>query len=297
MPNRTDRPSPEMVSDQFGVPIESALERRERFANRYDIDFGNERVFPELVTALLDEVPEGARVVEAGAATGLITEPLLARAGHVTALEPSSGMLRRLLAKDAAEAPHLRVVQGMAEDLSHNELFDVAVVTFTPRRGLGLLRLLELLALHVTESVVMLLDDDASMDWAFLARSAAARGFDVRLRFVSEGAGSPDSRRRAVLLVAEVVDRTMSYEPDLTWEFEARTLDVPHPAPRGTATRLIRYFLVGGDRALLVRTDREGIERLYGNLRTAAHRLGRDEITVRRTDEGVQVVRLPKTSE
>ncbi|HSK46816.1 MAG TPA: hypothetical protein VLA05_02290, partial [Coriobacteriia bacterium] len=73
-----------------------------------------------------------------------------------------------------------------------------------------------------------------------------------------------------------------------------RTIDVPHPAPRGTATRLVRYFLDGGDRALLVRTDRKGVDRLYGNLRTAAHRLGRDEITVRRTDDGVQVVRLPK---
>jgi len=52
--------------------------------------------------------------------------------------------------------------------------------------------------------------------------------------------------------------------------------------------------LAGGDRALLVRTDRRGLDRLYGNLRTAAHRLGRDEITVRRTDDGIQVVRLPK---
>ena len=71
-------------------------------------------------------------------------------------------------------------------------------------------------------------------------------------------------------------------------------MDVPHPAPRGTATRLIRYFLAGGDRALIVRIDEEGIERLYGNLRTAAHRLGRDEVTVRRTDDGIQIVRLPK---
>ena len=45
----------------MGVPLESALARRERLADKYDIDFGQERVFPELVEALLDEVPEGAR--------------------------------------------------------------------------------------------------------------------------------------------------------------------------------------------------------------------------------------------
>ena len=67
------------------------------------------------------------------------------------------------------------------------------------------------------------------------------------------------------------------------------------PAPRGAATRLVRYFLAGGDRALLVRTEREGLDRLYGNLRTAVHRLGQNEVTVRRLDDGVQIVRLPKT--
>ena len=50
--------------------------------------------------------------------------------------------------------------------------FDVAVVTFTPRRGLGLLHLLTSLAAHVRDRVVMLLDDDGSLDWAYLARAA-----------------------------------------------------------------------------------------------------------------------------
>ena len=47
---RTSQP---VVPAQFGVPIESALARRERLANSYDYDFGQERVFSELVDALL----------------------------------------------------------------------------------------------------------------------------------------------------------------------------------------------------------------------------------------------------
>lgn len=296
MPSR-DTSSSLLISDQFGVPIESVLERREGFANRYSYDFGRDRVFPELVEALLEEVPEGARLLEVGAATGLLTEPLLAHAGHVTALEPSEGMLRRLLAKEAAEAAHLRVLKGMAEDLATNELFDFAVVTFTPRRGVGLLRLLQRLAVNVTTAVVMLLDDDPTMDWAFLARAAAMQGFEVRLRFVADRSAAPDACRRAVVLVAGISEWTPMCATNSPWEFEARVVEVPYPAPRGAATRLMRYFLAGGDRALLVRTETAGIDRIYGNLRTAAHRLARDEVTVRRTDDGVQIMRLPKASE
>ena len=120
---------------------------------------------------------------------GLLTGPLLERAGHLTALEPSAGMLRRLLAKKVAAAPHLSVIQGMVEDLPHDALFQIAVVTFTPRRGVGLLRLLHELALRVTDRVVMLLDDDGSMDWAYLARAASLQGFDVRLHLVTGQAG------------------------------------------------------------------------------------------------------------
>lgn len=290
-----DNTSPHCVSSQFGVPIQTTLERREQLANRYDYEFGQERIFPEVVEALLDEVTEGSRVLEIGAATGLLTEPLLGRAGHVTAMEPSEGMLRRLLSKHVAESPHLVVLKGFAEDLPYNALYDHAVVTFTPRRGAGLLRLLQELAIHVTENVIMLLDDDAAMDWAFLARAAAGQGFGVQLHFVGER--SLDDRcphRRAVLLLADVRDWCPEVSSESAWEFEARSVDVPYPAPRGAATRLVRYFLAGGDRALLVQTDKRGIERLYGNLRTAAHRLGRDELTVRRTDDGVQIVRLPK---
>lgn len=284
------------LSYQFGVPLETAIARRERFADRYDYDFGRERVFAELIDALIAEIPEGADVLEIGAATGLLTRPLLQHAGSLTALEPSAGMLRRLLSSEVAENPRLTTMQGLAEDLSADLWFDYGVVTFTPRRGVGLLHLLTELAGHVRQSVIMLLDEDGSLDWAYLARAASAHGFDVRLHLVREECRGADeaSGRRAVVLVADVGQWCQDVEAEDVWEFEARTLDVPYPAPRGSATRLVRYFLAGGDRALLVATDKRGIDRLYGNLRTAVHRLGRDEVTVRRTDDGVQIVRLPK---
>ena len=282
-------------SSRFGVPIESAIERRERFANRFDFDFGRERVFPELVSALLAQIPEGSKIVEVGAATGLLTGPLMERAGHITALEPSEGMLRRLLTKDVANSPYLRVVKGLAEDLRHDELFDFAIVTFTPRRGVGLLRLLQELAVRVSDQVVMLLDDDASMDWAYLARAAVAQGFEVDIKFVAERGKDPETRKRAVLLLASPAEFNPVAHTGEVWDFDARTVTVPYPAPRGSATRLVRYFLSGGDRAVMIRTDKRGVERLYGNLRTAVHRLARDEVTVRRTDDGVQMVRLPRS--
>ena len=292
------RKEKQQLLDRFGVPIDATLQRRERLANRYDYEFGQERVFPALVEALLGEVPEGARVLEVGAATGLLTGPLLTRAGHLTALEPSEGMLRRLVAKDVAESPNLTVVKGMAEDLLHDLRFDVAVVTFTPRRGVGLLRLLHELASRVSDKVVMLLDEDSTFDWAYLARAAAVQGFRVSLSIiVDDPSAAPADQKRAVLMIADVRDWAPQLPTDDAWVFEARTVEVPYPVPHGTATRLVRYFLTGGDRALIVHTHKDGLERLYGNLRTAAHRLGRDEVTVRSTDDGIQIVRLPKPLE
>jgi SAM-dependent methyltransferase len=292
------RKQAQQLLDRFGVPIDATLQQRERFANRYDYEFGQERIFPELVTALLAEVPEGSRVLEVGAATGLLTAPLLARAGSLTALEPSEGMLRRLVAKDVAESPLLTVVHGMAEDLLHDAVYEVAVVTFTPRRGVGLLRLLHELASRVTNKVVLLLDEDNTFDWAYLARAAAVQGFRIRLCIiVDDPRVAPSEQKRAVLMVADVRDWTPQLPNDDAWVFEARTIEVPYPVPHGTATRLVRYFLTGGDRALIVHTHKDGVERLYGNLRTAAHRLGRDEVTVRSTSDGIQIVRLPKSTE
>ncbi|MDZ4168605.1 MAG: hypothetical protein U1E26_02970 [Coriobacteriia bacterium] len=282
---------------QFGVPIESALARRDRLANSYDFVFGHERVFPELVKALLEEVPYSETLLEVGAATGLLTQPLLSRADSLIALEPSPGMLRRILMSEVANDPRLGTMLGMVEDLTELAVFDNAVVTFTPRRGVGLLTLLNLLAKHVRKSIVMLLDDDGSMDWAFVARSASIQCFDVRIRIVTDGACGEGDQKRAVILVAGVEKWCEQCEIDDAWDLEARVVEVPYPAPRGAATRLVRYFLAGGDRAIQVKTERDGVERLYGNLRTATHRIARDEITVRRTDDGVQLVRLPKASE
>jgi hypothetical protein len=289
--------TPAVVPPQFGVPIESALARREWLANQYDYDFGQERIFFQLVPALLAEIPDDVEMLEVGAATGLMTAPLLSKAKSLTALEPSPGMLRRLVSSDVASDPRLGTMQGMAEDLSEGAMFDVAVVTFTPRRGIGLLHLLTTLAEHVRDRVVMLLDDDGSLDWAYLARAASLQGFEVRVHLVGETANPALEPRRAVILVAEVAAYSKEADPDELWELESRTLDVPYPVPRGAATRVVRYFLTSGARALLVRTDARGVDRLYGNLRTAAHRLGRDEVTVRRTDEGIQIVRLPKAIE
>jgi SAM-dependent methyltransferase len=283
----------------YGVPLDSSLARRERLADRYDIDFGQDRIFPELIDGLLREVDEGVSLLEVGAATGLLTRPLLEKAGTVTALEPSEGMLRRLLASDVASSPTLHIKQGMVEDLLHDEIYDTAVVTFTPRRGMGLLRLLVELAHRVQRKVVVLLDIDGSMDWAYLARGGAIQGLDVSLRFVtaSEPDVAPEQRRRAVILVACVEDWEPVLEPVTDWTSDAREIDVPYPPPRGTATRLVRYFLAAGDRAILITTDPRGVDRLYGNLRTAVHRLGRDEVTVRRQGDSIQIVRLPKSTD
>ncbi len=277
-----------------GVPLESALARRERLADKYGIDYGHEKVFPELVDVMLEEIPEGCNLLEVGAASGLLTRPLLLRAGHVTALEPSAGLLRRLVSSDVSESPHLTIKQGMVEDLLHDESYDVAVVTFTPRRGLGLMRLLLELATRVRERVIMLLDDDGAMDWAYLARGASMQGFDIRLQMITGHNENPQDRKRAVVLVADLDRWVPSIAPVEDWALDAREIEVPYPTPRGAATRLIRYFLAGGDRAIRVVTDPRGVERLYGNLRTAVHRLARDEVTVRRDGAIIQIVRLPK---
>jgi hypothetical protein len=149
----------------------------------------------------------------------------------------------------------------------------------------------------VADRIIMLLDDDPSMDWAYLARSAAVQGFEVSLKIVTNGVCGERDQKRAILLQAGVSAWCRECVPEDVWELGARVVEVPYPAPRGSATRLVRYFLTGGDRAILVKTDKEGAERLYGNLRPAAHRLARDEVTVRRADEGIQLVRLPRAVE
>ncbi len=293
MPDKPQRRDAELDVElsRLGVPYETAIERREKLADNYAIDFGQERVFPELVDALLAEVSGARQVLEVGAATGLITRPLVGAVGYVTALEPSVGMLKRLVSSEVASAENLRTMQGLVEGLPPEIAFDVAVVTFTPRRGVALVRLLLELATRVADRIVLMLDD-TSLDWAYLARSAAMQGFGVRLRFAVAEDG-----RRAVLLVADVSDWSPSFASHEEWTEDVKSIEVPYATPRGAATRLVRYFLAGGDRALVLTTDPRGVDRLYGNLRTAVHRLAREEVTVRRQEGTVQLVRLPGSRE
>lgn len=265
--------------------LESEIEVRERLADLYDIDFGHDRVFPELVEAMLDEVPPDASVLEVGAATGLMTRPLLEKACAVTALEPSEGLLRRLLQTEVASNERLRVIQGIVEDLPGEVAYDMAVVTFTPRRGAGLARLVTELAFRVASRIVVLMPEDAALDWAYLARFAAVQGFDVRLRIVN------GESARAVVLAADVARWDPTLAP-VEWTGESREVDVPYPMPRGTSVRIMRQFVALGDRVLRVRTAPEGVERLHGNLRTAAHRAGPGVAVHRRGDE-IVLVRVP----
>jgi hypothetical protein len=281
----------EQAYEDLGAQFETAVARRERLADVYDIDYGSERVFPELVEAMLAEVPPGCSILEVGAATGLLTRPLLEHAALVTAMEPSHGLLHRLLTSDVADSPKLRMLPGIVEELPPTVAYDAAVVTFTPRRGIALLRLLTELAKRVSGRVVILLPEDTSMDWAYLARSASVAGLDVRLHLVHGAEG-----KRGVVMTA-VVDGWEPTAPPVDWSVDAREIAVPYPPPRGAATRLVRYFLTGGDRALTLDTDPRGVDRLYGNLRTAVHRLGREEVTVRRQGDVIQLVRLPKASD
>ena len=282
-----------LTPERYGVPLDNELARRDRLADSYDLDYGQERIFPRLLLELFDEVPEGVDLLEVGAATGLLTRRLLERAGRVTALDPSEGMLQRLIERAEVDPERLVIRRGMVEDLPRRKHYDMAVVTFTPRRGRGLVQLLYEVGLRVREKVVMLLEDDGAMDWAYLARSAAIQGFDVRLSLVTDKSERPQDRRRAVLLVADVRRWRPAEETVPDWGTDVVDMTVPYPAPRGTATDFVRYMIAGGDRAFRIMTEPAGIERLYGNLRTAVHRLGRDELTLRRVGDEIHVVRVP----
>ncbi len=277
----------------LGMPMDTAMANRDRLAAEMGVEFGKDLVFPELIEALLAELPEGGRILEVGAGTGAITRELLPHAGMLTAVEVSEGMLKVLLCTDLADAPNLRLMQGVIEDLPYEVEFDAAVVTFTPRRGHALTALVTELVTRVFDRIVVVFPDDRALDWAYLARTTAAQGLKVTLHMVN-GPGD----HRGVILVAEVE----GYLPvpsgdEEEWTVDAREVDVPYPAPRGTAARLVRYFLSVGDRAFNIRTDKRGMQRLYGNLRTAAHRLGKGEVTVRLQDDAIQILRLPRTTE
>ena len=102
---------------RFGLPYDTAMDHRERFAEQSasDVEFGEEKVFPEMIDALLEEIPEEISVLEVGAGTGALTRELLEKAGSVTALEPSRALIERLAASEwASHSPTLRAVLGLA---------------------------------------------------------------------------------------------------------------------------------------------------------------------------------------
>ncbi|MCL2332740.1 MAG: hypothetical protein FWC54_04565 [Actinomycetia bacterium] len=314
--------------------------RRDRAASHEGANFGIRHVFKELAERILAEIKPGQNVLEVDAATGILTRLLLARGAQVTALEPSSLFVTKWLR--AIEDERLTVVEGFTEDLPESatgEPFDLAIVSFPARRGIGLLALLGELAPLVRTSILVVMPDDGSLDWAYLTRGAALEGFEVSTRFITERSDTDDvlSRatggrkargasgaqrgrttketavtgfetapkcpylpqdidmiRRAVLLHIEQHNELRPVRVEEAWALAARTIHVPYPVPRGAATRLVRYFMAGGDRAVLITTNSAGLPRLYGNLRTATHRIARDEVTVRRVDEGIQLLLIPR---
>ena len=275
----------------LGVPLDTATANRDRLARQVGREFGRDLVFPQLIDAIIEELPESASVLEVGAAAGAITREILPRLSMVTAIDISDGMLQLLASGEFARADNLRVMQGVAEDLPLEVTFDAALVTFTPRRGHALAGLLPELAMRVARRIVFVFPDDRTMDWAYFARTASMQGFAVRVRMV-RGIGE----HRGALVTAEVEGWTPTPPKEDDWAVDAREVEVPYPAPRGTAARLVRYFMTVGDRAILVKTDKQGMQRLYGNLRTAAHRLGQGEVTVRIQNDGIQIIRLPRVA-
>jgi len=296
--------------------------RRDRAASHEGQNFGTRHMFKELAERILAEVKPGQNVLEIDAAAGILTRLLLARGAHVTALEPSAAFATKFLR--AIDDTNLTVVEGFTEDLPESKaLYDVAIISFPARRGIGLLALLSELAPLVKKSILVVMPDDGSLDWAYLTRGAALEGFDVSTRFITDhsdvsdllsksarsssgvGGGGEvppcpylpqdiDLIRRAVLLHIERRCELRPIRAEEAWALAARTIHVPYPVPRGAATRLVRYFMAGGDRAVLITTNSAGLPRLYGNLRTATHRIARDEVTVRRVDEGIQLMLIPR---
>lgn len=281
---------------RFGATLESLLDRRERLAHTRGAAFGRDFIGRELVETVLGHVKPGMRILEVDPAAGLFTRLFISRGAQVTALEPSPVFAAELRKH---ESERLSVVTGFTEDLPlHNERYDLAIVTFPARRGMGLLALLNELSPLVSGYILVVLPDDGSLDWAYLLRASAIEGAEATVRFVSEGTPQDEDdlrgTKRSVVLRVDHLAAIVPMRLEEAWNLEARIIEVPYPVPRGAATRLVRYFMAGGDRSVIIKTEPQGLDRLHGNLRTAAHRIARDEVTVRRTDDGVQLMLIPR---
>lgn len=281
---------------RFGATLESLLARRERAAMHEGVGFGKDVLTRELLTGLMRHISPDVSVLEVDAGPGHLTRALMTRVAHVTALEPSPLFVRDLRGvQESAGTEKLEVVEGFTEALDKDANFDIALISFPARRGVGLLAQVNELAPFVNSKILVVLPDDGSLDWAYLTRACALEGFAVTTEFhVDTKHDEISEMKRAVLIVIGKKPDYRDLRLDGVWELEARTIHVPYPVPRGAATRLVRYFKSGGDRAVFITTEPIGINRLYGNLRTAAHRIARDEVTVRRVDDGVQLMLIPK---
>lgn len=281
---------------RFGATRESLMARRERSAVHEGQSFGKELLTRELVSALGYLIPHGASVLEVDAGPGHITRLLATRASKLTVLEPAPLFVRDLEKIRAESCPTCEIYAGFTENLPEDAHYDIAVVSFPARRGVGLLALANELAALKIGTIITVMPDDGSLDWAYLTRACALEGFEVNTEFCIDHSESDVSRmKRAVLVTVTQTERYRDLRAEGVWDLEARTIHVPYPVPRGAATRLVRYFIAGGDRAVMITTEAQGLNRLYGNLRTAAHRIARDEVTVRRVDDGVQLMLIPKT--
>ena len=282
---------------RFGATPESLLARRERAAMHEGMSFGKDILSRELVTGLMRYISPDSTIVEVDAGPGHLTRVLLTRGARITALEPSPLFVRDLrgIQQAGENAQRLSLCEGFTEALPEGERYENALISFPARRGVGLLAQVNELAPLVESRILVVLPDDGSLDWAYLSRACALEGFEVRTEFhIDTKHDLVTDMKRAVLIVIEKTDSYRDLRLNGVWDLEARTIHVPYPVPRGAATRLVRYFRAGGDRAVFITTEPVGINRLYGNLRTAAHRIARDEVTVRRVDDGVQLMLIPK---
>ena len=259
---------------------------------------GEVEFVPAVVDLLMSEIGQGSHVLEVEATSAGLTRKLLLEAGHVTVLAPSADAMDDLLGADLLGAERLSISPGPVEGLGYATYYDVALVAYPSMRGMGLLHTIAGLATHVHDRVIVLMEDEGTLDWAYLARTAVSQGFAVRLHLLALPRTDDGIARRAVVLVTDLGDWQPSLISAATWSGDdAQSVHVPYPLERGTATNLVRGFLEGADRAMSLSTDAEGIGRLHGAIRTAVHRLAREEVTVRRTGDIIRVMRVPSTVE
>ena len=259
---------------------------------------GEVEIVPAVLDLLLSEIGQGGHVLEVEATSAALTRELLREADHVTVLSPSADAMGELLGEDMPEAEKLSIAPGPVQGLGYVTYYDVALVAYPSMRGMGLLHTIAGLATHVHDRVIVLMEDEGTLDWAYLARTAVSQGFAVRLHLLALPKSESGVARRAVVLVTDLGDWEPSLIAATTWNGDdVREVRVPYPLERGSATNLVREFVEAGDRAMSLSTDAEGLGRLHGAIRTAAHRLAREEVTVRRTGDVIHVMRVPKPAD